>query len=82
MYIGVEREYTKKEETKANKNKITVPNVIGKDSKKSIETLTAKGLKYKIQPEVKSDNSFVIKDQYPKAGTKVSKGTRIYIYSE
>lgn len=82
MYIGVEREYTKKEAKIANKDKITVPNVTGKDSAKAIEALTDKKLKYKVVPEVKDDNSFVVKDQYPKAGSKVDKGTRVYIYSE
>lgn len=82
MYMGVEREYTKKEAKAANKNKVKIPNVTGKDSDKSIELLTKKGLNYKIVPDVKGENSFVIKDQYPKAGTKMDKGTTVYLYSE
>lgn len=82
MYIGVEREYTKKEEKLANKDKLKVPNITGMDSAKAIEVLTAKKFKYQIVPENNDKNSFVVKDQYPKAGSKVTKGTKIYIYSE
>lgn len=82
MYMGVERKYTEKEAKIANKNRVKVPKLTGMDSKKAIAELNGKGLKYKIQPEAKSDNAFIIKDQYPKAGEKVTKGTTVYIYSE
>ncbi|MBQ0018698.1 MAG: PASTA domain-containing protein [Clostridiales bacterium] len=82
QYLGVEREYTKSEKSKAEKNKVRVPNVTGNDSKKAIETLKKKKLKYEIMPESTKKKSFKVVDQYPKAGTKVDKKTVVYLYSE
>ncbi|NLY87605.1 MAG: PASTA domain-containing protein [Clostridiales bacterium] len=81
-YLGVERQYSKSEEEKAKKNMVKVPRVTGKDSLKAISILKSKNLNYTVMPESKSDKSFVVVDQYPKTGTKVDKGTTIYLYSE
>ena len=82
MYLGVEREYTDKEKATEDKNKVSVPNVTGKDSKKAIAALTKAGLKYAFASGESSDKSFVVQDQNPKAGTKVNKNTTVYLYSE
>lgn len=81
-YLGVEREYTDSEAAAAAKNQVAVPNVTGMDSAKAIAALKSKGLKYTVMPENKSDKSFVVQDQYPKAGSKTTKGSTVYIYSE
>lgn len=81
-YMGIEREYTDSEAAKAAKNQVVVPNVTGMDSAKAISTLKSKGLGYTVMPENKSDKSFVVQDQYPKAGSKAAKGSTVYIYSE
>lgn len=82
MYLGVEREYTEKEAVAAKKDKVTVPNVTGMDSKKAIALLTKNKLGNKIVAEGKSDKAFVVQDQYPKAGSKVERSTDVYLYSE
>ncbi|MBQ0040843.1 MAG: PASTA domain-containing protein [Clostridiales bacterium] len=82
MYLGVEREMTDKEAAAAKKNKVSVPKAKGKDSAKVVAELDKLGLKHKYVPENSGKKSFVVKDQYPKSGTKVKKGTTVYLYSE
>ena len=81
-YMGVEREYTKEEAKAAKKNKVKVPDITGMDSLDAIKNLEYYDLKYTVMPEDLDGKSFVVVDQYPKAGTKVEKGSVVYIYSE
>ncbi len=81
-YLGVKRQYTDSEAAAAAKNEITMPNITGMDSTKAISTVKSKGLTYVISPDNNSDKSFVVQDQAPKAGTKIRKGGKVYIYSE
>ena len=81
-YMGVERKYTKEEEKAAKKNKVKVPDITGMDSLDAIKNIEYYGLKYIVMPEDLDGQSFVVVDQYPKAGTKVEKDTVVYIYSE
>ena len=80
-YLGVEREYTDKEAKAEKKSKTKVPRVTGKDSNKAVAALTKVHLKYKFVPE-NGSKSFIVQDQYPKAGARVKKGTVIYLYRE
>lgn len=82
MYLGVEREMTDKEAAAAKKNKVSVPKASGKDSAKVVAELEKLGLKYEYVPANSGKKSFIVKDQYPKSGTKVKKGTVVYLYSE
>ena len=82
QYLGVERRYTDEEAKAAKKNKIKVPDITGMDSLDAINTIENYGLKYTVMPESLKGQSFVVVDQYPKAGTKVDKGSVVYIYSE
>ena len=82
QYMGVERKYTKEEEKSNKKEKVKVPDVTGMDSKDAISNLKYYGLKYTVIPEDQTDQSFVVVDQYPKAGTKVDKESTVYLYSE
>ena len=52
------------------------------DSKDAIRNIELYGLKYKVIPEEYYAQSFVVVDQYPKAGTRVDKDAVVYIYSE
>ena len=52
------------------------------DSLDAIKTVEYNNLKYTVMPEDLDGQSFVVVDQYPKAGAKVDKGTVVYIYSE
>ena len=83
QYMGVERQYTKEEAKEAKKEKVKVPDVTGENSKSAIRQLKNKGLSYIISPDPQDENAeFVVIDQNPKAGTKVEKGSVVYIYSE
>ena len=81
-YLGVERKLTKEEKEAAQKETIEVPDVTGMDSKDAIHNIKLYGLKYTVIPEDHSNQSFVVVDQYPKAGTRVKKDSVVYIYSE
>ena len=81
-YLGVERKLTKEEKKAAQKNTVEVPDVTGMDSKDAIRNIKLYGLKEAIIPEEHSYQSFVVVDQYPKAGTRVEKESVVYIYSE
>lgn len=81
-YLGIERQYTDSEAAKQESAEVYVPGVTGLDSKDAIKTLEAKGFKVKAEPEKMQNESFVVVDQYPKAGSKAKKNSTIYIYSE
>lgn len=83
VYLGVEKKYTSSEKASAGSSQVRVPDVTGMDSQKAIEELAKAGLKYKVMPEEKNNaKSFVVQDQYPKAGTNAKKNSKVYIYSE
>lgn len=81
-YLGVEKKLSKQEKEEAKKNTIEVPDVTGMDSRDAIKNIQYYGLKYTVMPEDQSTQSFVVVDQYPKAGTRVQKNSVVYIYSE
>ena len=82
QYMGVERKYTEDEEKEVKKNMVKVPDITGMDSKDAIAALKAKDLKYLIKPDDTPEGSFVVIDQFPKAGTRVDKKSSVYIYSQ
>ncbi|MBQ7245679.1 MAG: PASTA domain-containing protein [Firmicutes bacterium] len=64
-----------------------VPDITGMTYKEAVEMLTAYGLKYAVRPEssedeVDDDMDFVVVDQYPKAGERISIEDIVYIYRE
>ena len=81
-YLGVEKKLSKQEKEDAKKSTIEVPDVTGMDSSDAIKNIRYYGLKYTVIPEDQSTQSFVVVDQYPKAGTRVQKNSVVYIYSE
>ena len=70
------------EEKKSKKELVKVPDITGMDSADAIRNLELNNLKYTVMPEDQKGQSFVVVDQYPKAGTKVEKNSIVYIYSE
>ncbi|MBR0307612.1 MAG: PASTA domain-containing protein [Mogibacterium sp.] len=81
-YLGVERKYSKQEEKETKKSLVKVPDVTDMDSLDAMAALRAAGLKYTVMPESAEDRSFVVVDQYPKAGSGVEKDSTVYLYSE
>ena len=76
-YMEISPKYTSREDKKTNV--VYVPKVKGKEYAKAAHELLKAGLKYKVSPKT-SDKTFKIKDQYPKAGARVTKGETVYLY--
>lgn len=81
VYKGVDKKYTSAEEKTQNADTVTVPNVTNVRYSEAVSKLKALGLKYKAVPEGSGD-SFSVIDQYPKAGSKITDGGTVYLYSE
>lgn len=79
-YLGIETQYSDDETEKIEKNRTTVPDITGLSYEKAVSALEKAELKYKVQSGDSSGDSFKVKDQYPKAGTKVDKKSTVYIY--
>ena len=69
-----------KEKTKKTE-KVEVPNVVGQNVSDAIGMLAGQGLKYDMDKEAEDDN-FVVVKQYPSAGAKIKKGSKVYLYNE
>ena len=82
QYLGVEKHYSGDEEKEVKKTYIKVPDVTGEDSGNAKTILKNNKLNYIVMPESDEDKSFVVVDQYPKAGSKVAEGSMVYLYSE
>lgn len=76
-YLGIEGS----EDTSDSDDKVKVPDITGKKYSDAVAKLEKKGLSYKVKSGNKKKD-FKVKEQYPKAGTKVEKGSRIYIYGD
>ena len=81
-YLNVEPKYTDEELKAIEGNYTVVPNVTGVELSEAIGMIGGKELKYSRPESAKGDDNFIIKDQYPKAGTKVKRGSVVYIYKE
>lgn len=70
---------------KLNQEKVTVvstPDVSGLKLSEAKKIVESKGLKYKVTPKADDDKDFVIKDQYPKAGSEINQNGIVYFYRE
>lgn len=66
---------------KKEKEKIEVPDVVGKSVSEAIGILGGKSLSYDTDKKEAEKNDFIVTKQYPAAGTKVKKGSKIYLYN-
>ncbi|MBV1759320.1 MAG: PASTA domain-containing protein [Dethiosulfatibacter sp.] len=76
-YMNVQPVYTEDEIIKLEKSYVQVPNVVGMTLKDASYELDRIGLKHNITLDVEED--IIVKDQYPKEGTEVIKGSVITI---
>ena len=79
-YKGVERKYSSDEEPLVESSEVTVPDVTGMNSAQAERTVKAYGLVPQPVPE-DAGPDFYVADQYPKAGSKQTKGGIVYLYS-
>lgn len=64
----------------ANEEKVEVPDVVGKNVSEAIGVLGGVSLSYDTDKEAAEQSDFIVMKQYPAAGTKVKKGSKIYLY--
>ena len=81
-YLGVEPEYTEEEQAAIDGNYTVVPDVVGQEFSEAVGMIRGKALKYSRPKDAQSDDSFIVVDQYPKAGTKVKRNSVVYVYKE
>lgn len=72
----------KKSQEKANAKKVTVPDVVGKNVSDAIGILGGDSLSYDTDKKAMKKENFVVIKQYPAAGTKVKKGSKVYLYNK
>lgn len=82
IYLKVTPKYSAEESKTAKAEYAYVPNVTGKSYSDAIGILGKYGLKYEVAPKTTSKEDFNVVDQYPKAGKKVKKGGKVYLYRE
>lgn len=59
---------------------VKVPELAGKSASECVELLASYGLKYDYDKKAAEKDDFIVTGQYPEAGTKVKKGTKVYLY--
>ncbi|MBQ5441162.1 MAG: PASTA domain-containing protein [Firmicutes bacterium] len=77
--ISASSEVSEKEE---NSEMVTVPKVKGMTFKEAKAALKEAGLKVSRPDSAKKTDKWEVVDQFPKAGTKVKKGSTVYVYKE
>lgn len=81
-YLGLNPKYTKDEEKELKAEYVYVPDVTGKSYSDAIGVLGGYGLEYQATPKTDDDSDFAVVDQYPKAGKKIRKGGKVYLYRQ
>lgn len=81
-YLGVSPNYTDEESKELSSGYVYVPDVTGKSYSDAIGILGKYNLKYKATPSSSDKSDFKVVDQYPKAGSKLSKGGKVYLYRQ
>ncbi len=64
----------------ADAEKVEVPDVTGQSASNAIGILAGVSLDYDTDKEAAAESDFIVTKQYPEAGTKVKKGSKIYLY--
>lgn len=81
-YADIKPNYTKEEQKEIDEETVSVPDVTGKKLSEAKKLLAEKDLKYIISPEMEKESEFVVKEQYPEAGEKLTKNGIVYLYRE
>ena len=81
-YLGINPKYTEEEEKELKSEYVYVPDVTGKSYSDAIGILGSYSLEYKVTPKTSSKKDFRVVDQYPKAGKRMKKGGKVYLYRE
>ena len=80
-YMGIDPTYSKEEKEAMKSQTVYVPDVVGMSADNASGTIKGIGLECEVSPKEDSAENFAVVAQYPKAGTKLTKGDTVYIYS-
>lgn len=69
-----------KSEKEASAKKVEVPDLVGTSVSEAIGILSGDSLSYDFDEKAAKEEDFVVTKQYPAAGTKVKKGSKVYLY--
>lgn len=81
-YLNIQPSYTQEEEDKISSAQTTVPTLTGKSFSEVVGLLSQEKLNYAISPERINSEDFIIVDQYPKPGEKITPQGIVYLYRE
>jgi len=76
-YMDVQPRYSEEEIVKIENSYVTVPSIVGLTLKEASHIIETLGLNHNVTLDV--DGEIIVKNQYPKAGTEVIKGSVITI---
>ena len=71
---------TEESDEDTSSEKVKVPDLVGKNASECVELLASYDLKYDYDEKAAEESDFQVTKQYPEAGTKVKKGTKVYLY--
>jgi len=80
-YLNISPTEADKDEEGAE-DEVEVPNLIGQSVSMAMGILAGESLEYDTDEEAAKENDFIVTKQYPAAGTKVKKGSKVYLYKE
>ncbi|MDD4389896.1 MAG: penicillin-binding transpeptidase domain-containing protein [Eubacteriales bacterium] len=81
-YLEIKPEYTEEEREQLKSKMVEVPQITGNSLSDAIGILGGLSLKYTVSPAATTNEDFIIVDQYPKAGERMSSGGTVYLYRE
>lgn len=65
----------------AEQKKVAVPDVVGHSASEAIGILAGSSLSYDLDEAAAEKEDFIVTKQYPAAGTKIKKGSKVYLYN-
>ena len=65
----------------ADEDKVDVPDLVGENVSEAIGILAGDSLSYDMDEKAAEKDDFIVTKQYPAAGTRVKKGSKVYLYN-
>lgn len=65
----------------ADEDKVDVPDLVGENVSEAIGILAGDSLSYDMDEKAAEKEDFIVTKQYPAAGTRVKKGSKVYLYN-
>lgn len=79
-YLNISPDEESKDES--DDGKAEIPDVTGLGADEAIGILKGAGFSYDMDEKAASEGDFIVTKQYPAAGSKVKKGSKIYLYND